>query len=166
MCKNIILYDTYIIRLYSRIYGYSRDVDGVVEMDQIFVAQSFKMNLNNFIKLTLEMNLLYALIVINHTFNLQKTYIQTIKEFLEVSIKKAYIINHINNLHGDLTVLIYRFKWLSTKFINNYIAWYKWLLLFNNDKDIVRTKNMLIHSIISFVNTSIKLYKDRSVSFE
>ena len=44
MCKNIILYDTYIIRLYSRIYGYSRDVDGVVEMDQIFVAQSFKGN--------------------------------------------------------------------------------------------------------------------------
>lgn len=35
----------------------------------------------------------------------------------------------------------------------------KWLESFNDDKDIVRTKNMLIHSVIPFVDTKIKEYK-------
>ena len=46
---------------------------------------------------------------------------------------------------------MYRFKGVSTKFLSNYMAWYKWLESFNDDKEIIRTKNMLIHSVIPFI---------------
>lgn len=60
---------------------------------------------------------------------------------------------------------MYKFKWVSTKFLSNYVAWYKWLESFNNDKEIIRTKNMLIHGVIPFVDTKIRGYKDREVMF-
>lgn len=60
---------------------------------------------------------------------------------------------------------MYKFKWVSTKFLSNYVAWYKWLESFNNDKEIIRTKNMLIHGVIPFIDTKIRGYKYRDVMF-
>lgn len=45
------------------------------------------------------------------------------------------------------------------------MAWYKWLESFNDDKEIIRTKNMLLHSVIPFVDTKIKEYKNRVITF-
>lgn len=45
------------------------------------------------------------------------------------------------------------------------MARYKWFDTFNDEKDIIRTKNMLIHSVISFVNTQVKGYKTREAKF-
>lgn len=39
------------------------------------------------------------------------------------------------------------------------MSWYKWLQSFSTDKEVIRTKNMLIHSIIPFVDTKIDGYK-------
>lgn len=72
-----------------------------------------------------------------------------------------YHINHVNSLHNNLKLWMYKFKGVSTKFLNNYMAWYKWLQYFNDNKEIIRTKNMLIHSTIPFVDTKIKNYKER-----
>jgi hypothetical protein len=55
-------------------------------------------------------------------------------------------INHINSLHSKLKIWMYRFKGVSSKFLSNYVAWYKWLESFNDDKEIIRTKNMFINS--------------------
>lgn len=41
----------------------------------------------------------------------------------------------------------------------------KWLKKFNDEKHIVRTKNMLIHSVIPFVDIQIKGYKERETKF-
>ena len=60
---------------------------------------------------------------------------------------------------------MYRFKGVSTKFLSNYMAWYKWLESFNDDKEIIRTKNMLIHSVIHFIDTKIKGYKGKIAEF-
>ena len=68
-------------------------------------------------------------------------------------------------MHSKLKIWMYRFKGVSTKFLSNYMAWYKWLESFNDDKEIIRTKNMLIHSIIPFVDTKIKGYKDKVAEF-
>ncbi|MDY3960464.1 MAG: IS1595 family transposase, partial [Romboutsia timonensis] len=54
---------------------------------------------------------------------------------------------------------------VSTKFLSNYMAWYKWLESFNDDKEIIRTKNMLIHSVIPFIDTKIKGYKCKIAEF-
>ena len=60
---------------------------------------------------------------------------------------------------------MYRFKGVSSKFLSNYMAWYKWLESFNDDKEIIRTKNMLIHSVISFVDTRIQAYINRTLVY-
>ncbi|WP_294363771.1 hypothetical protein [uncultured Clostridium sp.] len=45
------------------------------------------------------------------------------------------------------------------------MSWYKWLQTFNNDKEVIKSKNMLIHSIIPFVDTKIIGYKERNSMF-
>lgn len=198
------------------------DVDGVVEMDECYIAESFKGNhkKSGFIMPRLPRkrgkqvkkrgisneqvcvasaidrhgNIILEPVCLGRvtTNNLEnlyknhiggdsiictdshKSYIQFAKD-LHLDHKRIprgkhkegiYHINHINNLHSGLKVWMYRFKGVSTKFIDNYMAWYKWLKMFDDDKDIIRTKNILIHSIIPFVNTTIKLYKERAISFE
>lgn len=60
---------------------------------------------------------------------------------------------------------MYRFKGVSTKFLSNYMSWYKWLQSFSTDKEVIKTKNMLIHSVIPFVDTKIEGYKERKYNF-
>lgn len=102
-----------------------------------------------------------------------KSYIQFAKD-LKLDHKRImrghykngiYHINHINSLHSKLKTWMYRFKGVSSKFLSNYMAWFKWLESFNDEKDIIRTKNMLIHSVIPFVDTTINGYKDRKIKF-
>lgn len=76
-----------------------------------------------------------------------------------------YHINHINALHSKFKGWMYRFESVSTKFLSNYMAWYKWLESFNDDKEIIRTKNMLVHSIIPFVDIKIVDYKQSIALF-
>ena len=45
------------------------------------------------------------------------------------------------------------------------MAWYKWSESFNYDKEIIRNKNMLIHSVIPFIDTKIKRYKGKIAEF-
>jgi len=56
---------------------------------------------------------------------------------------------------------MYRFHGVSTKFLANYLCWFKWLEFFNEDKEIVKSKNMLVHSTIEFVDTKIENFKER-----
>lgn len=97
-----------------------------------------------------------------------KKYLQ-VKSFYKVKISISkngiYHINHINSLHSKLKIQMYRFKGVSSKFLSNYMVWYKWLESFNDDKEIIRTKNMIIHSVIPFVDTKIKGYKYREITF-
>lgn len=102
-----------------------------------------------------------------------KSYIQFAKD-LELDHKRIarghykngiYHINHVNSLHSNLKIWMYRFRGVSTKFLENYMAWYKWLESFSNDKEVVRNKNMLIHSIVPFVDTRINGYKNREPKF-
>lgn len=76
-----------------------------------------------------------------------------------------YHINHVNGLHSNLRVWMYRFKGVATKFLSNYMTWYKWLQSFNDEKELKWTKNMLIHSVVPFVDTRICSYHGRAVLF-
>ena len=39
--------------------------------------------------------------------------------------------------------------------------WFKWLQYFNEDKEIIKSKNILVHSTTTFVDTKIVQYKGR-----
>jgi len=56
---------------------------------------------------------------------------------------------------------MYRFHGVSTKYLANYIYWLKWLQLFNTERDIIKSKNLMIHSNTAHIDTKIKDFKDR-----
>ena len=58
-----------------------------------------------------------------------------------------------------------RFKGIATKFLSNYMNWYKWLQSFNDEKETIRTKNLLVHSVVPFVDTRICSYHGRETIF-
>ena len=87
-----------------------------------------------------------------------KSYIQFPKG-LELDHKKIarghykndiYHINHVNSLHSNLKIWMYRFKGVSVKFSQNYISWYKWLQSFNNDNSNYYSINSIITIVLSF----------------
>lgn len=76
-------------------------VDGIIEADEVFFAESFKG--------TKPSNMP------RHSRKRGKH-----KEGL-------YHIQHINALHSNLKKWMNRFNGVATKYINNYIKWFKWL---------------------------------------
>lgn len=76
-----------------------------------------------------------------------------------------YHINHINSLHSRLKLWTRRFRGVSTKYLPNYLSWYKWIEYFRTEKEAVKTKNLLIHSATPFVDTKIANFKNRTIQF-
>lgn len=96
-----------------------------------------------------------------------KSYIQFTKDLnLEHKrIKRGYHkeglyhIQHINSLHSKLKRWIRTFNGVSTKYLSNYMYWFKWLTYFNNEKESIKSKNFLIHSTSHFVKLNISNFK-------
>lgn len=76
-----------------------------------------------------------------------------------------YHINHVNSLHSQFKKWMVRFNGVSTKFLSNYLHWFKWLQCFKDDKDIMKSKNIIVHSTTDFVDTRIATYKGREPVF-
>lgn len=76
-----------------------------------------------------------------------------------------YHINRLNALHSLYKDWIKQFKGVSSKFLVNYLYWFKWLQLFKAEKDVVKGKNILIHSTVPCVDTRIETYKQREATF-
>lgn len=76
-----------------------------------------------------------------------------------------YHINHINALHNNLKQWMVKFRGVSTKYLPNYLHWYKWVASFSTEKDAIRTKHMLIHSATPFVDTKIQNFQRRGIVF-
>lgn len=58
-----------------------------------------------------------------------------------------------------------RFNGVSTKYINSYIKWFKWLYTFNSEKDTIKTKSFIVQSNIFYNYTTIKAFKTRQPIF-
>lgn len=76
-----------------------------------------------------------------------------------------YHIQHINSLHSNLKKWMRRFNGVATKYLANYLKWYKWINTFSTEKEIVRTKNLIVHSNIAHSYTMIKDFKTREPIF-
>lgn len=72
-----------------------------------------------------------------------------------------YHIQHINAFHSKLKKWMYRFNGVATKYLSNYMYWFKWLQYFNDEKDTVKGKQLMVQSHTSHCDTRIKDFKTR-----
>jgi len=102
-----------------------------------------------------------------------KSYIQFTKDFAleHVRIKTGkhkngvYHINHVNALHSNLKEWIRRFKGVATKYLANYLYWFKWLENTKQDKDVLRMRTLVLDSVSEAVDVRQKQYRDRPPVF-
>jgi len=102
-----------------------------------------------------------------------KSYIQFAEDFsLEHKQIKTgqhkngiYHINHINALHSNLKNWIRHFKSVSTKYLTNYLYWFKWLEKTKQDKDAVKSRTLLLDSVIEPIDTRQQQYRGRQPIF-
>lgn len=75
--------------------------------------------------------------------------------------KGIYHIQHINSYHSRLKKWMDGFNGVATKYLANYMYWFKWIELFKTDKDSMKCKRLFIQSHVSYSNTKIKDFKNR-----
>jgi hypothetical protein len=70
-----------------------------------------------------------------------------------------YHIQHVNAYHGKLKKWMDRFNGAATKYLANYMYWFKWLEFFGNEKDTIKSKSLLVQSHTSYTDTRLKDFK-------
>lgn len=43
-----------------------------------------------------------------------------------------------------------RFNGVATKYISNYMYWFKWLQLFETDKEVIKIKNFMVQCNVAY----------------
>jgi len=114
-------------------------VDGAVEADEVFFAYSYKGT---------------------KTANMPSPSRKRGRHKEDV-----YHIQHINAVHSNLKRWMRRFNGIATKYISNYLKWFKWLDTFSTEKDTVKTKNFIVQSNVPYNYTMIKDFKIRQPIF-
>ncbi|WP_315077495.1 IS1595 family transposase [uncultured Clostridium sp.] len=102
-----------------------------------------------------------------------KSYIR-FAEGLDITLKQikrgrhkegVYHIQHINAFHSKLKKWMDMFNGVSTKYLSNYMYWLKWLQIFNQEKDTIRSKNLLVQAHTAHSNTKIRDFRYKEVIF-
>lgn len=73
----------------------------------------------------------------------------------------VYHISHVNSLHSKFKKWIDRFNGVATKYLSNYLHWFKWLQTFFDEKEIVKARQLLVNSATKKTNTNIYQYRTR-----
>lgn len=76
-----------------------------------------------------------------------------------------YHIQHINAFHSKLKEWMNGFHSVATKYLANYMYWFKWFQFFYTEKDTVKTKHLLVQSYISHSDTKLKYFKIREAIY-
>jgi transposase-like protein len=76
-----------------------------------------------------------------------------------------YHIQHINAFHSKLKKWMDRFNGVATKYLANYMYWFKWLQIFNTEKDTIKSKNLLVQSHTSHIDTKLKDFRVREAIY-
>ena len=76
-----------------------------------------------------------------------------------------YHIQHINSLHSNLKRWMTRFNGVATKYLENYMKWFKWIDTFSSEKESIQIKSFMLHSHIPYNYTKIKEFKNRMPIF-
>lgn len=76
-----------------------------------------------------------------------------------------YHIQHVNALHSNLKRWMRKFNGVATKYIANYMKWFKWQETFSSEKDTIKTKNFIVQSNVTYNYTKISDFKNRKPIF-
>ena len=57
------------------------------------------------------------------------------------------------------------FNGVSTKYLANYLYWFKWLEYIKDDKEVIKGKHMLIQAVSSQLEINIEDYRVRTALF-
>ena len=58
-----------------------------------------------------------------------------------------------------------KFKGVATKYLADYMSWFKWLEYFKTDKDIIKIRNLMVHSHTAIIESKVSDFVYRTVSF-
>jgi transposase-like protein len=102
-----------------------------------------------------------------------KNYIQFADKHVSEHIKIAsgkhkngiYHIAHINSLHSSFKRWMKPFNGVATKYLANYLHWFKWLQYASNEKDTIKAKHFLIDSATELTDTRLEQYSNRKPNF-
>lgn len=72
-----------------------------------------------------------------------------------------YNIQRVNAFHSSLKRWIRKFNGVSTKFLTNYLFWYKWTQLFKIEMERNKPKKFFIHANSTHSVSLIKDFKIR-----
>ena len=96
-----------------------------------------------------------------------------IKKELNVELKQVprgkyildsvYHLQHVNALHSGFKRWLMPFNGVSSKYISNYLAWFKFLKLSKKNKNSDRIKDMLINVATKETCITIHIIKNRYV---
>lgn len=75
----------------------------------------------------------------------------------------VYHLQHINALHSNFKRWIMPFNGVATKYLNNYLAWFKFLQLSKKNKNSNRVKDLLVNVAIQDTYITIKTIKNRII---
>lgn len=76
-----------------------------------------------------------------------------------------YHIQHINAFHNNLKRWMSKFNGVATKYLSNYLYWFRWLQMFNSEKDSAKSKHLIVQSHSVYSDTKIKSFKTRQAKF-
>lgn len=74
-------------------------------------------------------------------------------------------IQHINAFHSKLKKWMDMFYGVATKYLANYLYGFKLLEIFNIEKDTIKSKNLLVQSHTSHIDTKLKDFKVREAIY-
>lgn len=81
---------------------------------------------------------------------------ETVNERQKQRVKKGiYHIQHVNNFHHRLKAWMVRFQGVATKYLDNYLYWFRWLDLGKNLSFENRVEQMLISACQKSNNTTV-----------
>lgn len=78
-------------------------------------------------------------------------------------IDDVYHLQHINSLHSSFKRWIVHFNGVATKYLNNYLAWFKFLQLSKKNKNSNRIQDLLINVATKDTYITIETIKNRLV---
>ena len=80
-------------------------------------------------------------------------------------MKGIYHIQHINAFHSNFKAFLEKFRGVSTKHLNSYLMWFKWIELFKDEKELLKIQKVYVQSQSSYSSISNKIIRIRKPAF-
>lgn len=77
----------------------------------------------------------------------------------------VYHISHVNSLHSKFKKWVARFNGVATKYLPNYLHWFKWMQTALAEKEIIQAKELLVNGSTKLVDTRLNQYKTRKAIY-